>query len=66
MQIDEVRIGKTYLVKIGSNQVEATITRKHEQGGWEATTVRTGKNHPPSPVRSDFASWAILRPAVKR
>ena len=43
MQIDEVRIGKTYLVKIGANQVEATITRKHEQGGWEAATVKTGK-----------------------
>ncbi len=43
MKKTDVTIGETYLVKIGGNKVEATITREHEQGGWEATTVKTGK-----------------------
>ena len=43
MKANEVHIGETYLVKIGGNKVEVTITKELEQGGWEVATVKTGK-----------------------
>jgi len=43
MKQNEVQIGATYLVKVASNLVPVEITREHDGGGWEGTSVKTGK-----------------------
>lgn len=43
MKKNEVRMGQTYLVKVAGNLVPVKITREHENGGWEGTSVKTGK-----------------------
>ena len=43
MKKNDVQIGATYLVKIANNLVPVTITREHDNGGWEGQSVKTGK-----------------------
>lgn len=43
MKKSDVQIGATYLVKVANNLVPVTITREHDEGGWEGTSVKTGK-----------------------
>ena len=43
MKKSDVQIGATYLVKVASNLVPVKITREHDNGGWEGTSVKTGK-----------------------
>jgi len=45
MKKSDVQIGATYLVKVASNLVPVKITREHTSGGggWEGTSVKTGK-----------------------
>jgi hypothetical protein len=43
MKKNDVQIGATYLVKVASNLVPVKITREHDSGGWEGTSVKTGK-----------------------
>jgi len=43
MKKTDVKIGGTYLVKVASNLVPVKITREHDKGGWEGTSVKTGK-----------------------
>lgn len=43
MKKSDVQIGGTYLVKVASNLVPVKITCEHDNGGWEGTSVKTGK-----------------------
>jgi len=43
MKKSDVQIGTTYLVKVAGNLVPVKITREHDNGGWEGTSVKTGK-----------------------
>lgn len=43
MKKSDVQIGATYLVKVASNLVPVKITAEHDNGGWEGTSVKTGK-----------------------
>jgi len=43
MKKSDVQIGATYLVKVAGNLVPVKITREHDNGGWEGTSVKTGK-----------------------
>ena len=43
MKKDDVQTGATYLVKVAGNLVPVKITREHDNGGWEGTSVKTGK-----------------------
>ena len=45
MNRSEVQIGATYLVKVAGNLVPVKITHEHPSGGggWEGTSVKTGK-----------------------
>ena len=43
MKKADVQIGATYLVKVAGNLVPVKITREHDNGGWEGTSVKTGK-----------------------
>lgn len=43
MKKTDVKIGGTYMVKVASNLVPVKITREHDKGGWEGTSVKTGK-----------------------
>jgi hypothetical protein len=43
MKKNDVQPGATYLVKVANNLVPVTITREHDQGGWEGQSVKTGK-----------------------
>jgi len=43
MKKSDVQIGSTYLVKVAGNLVPVKITREHDNGGWEGTSVKTGK-----------------------
>ena len=43
MKKDDVQINGTYLVKVAGNLVPVKITREHANGGWEGTSVKTGK-----------------------
>ena len=43
MKKDDVQINGTYLVKVAGNLVPVKITREHDNGGWEGTSVKTGK-----------------------
>ena len=43
MKKTDVQTGATYLVKVANNLVPVTITREHEQGGWEGQSIKTGK-----------------------
>jgi len=43
MKKTDVKIGGTYLVKVASNLVPVKITREHDKGGWEGSSVKTGK-----------------------
>ena len=43
MKKNDVQIGATYLVKVAGNLVPVKITREHHNGGWEGTSVKTGK-----------------------
>lgn len=43
MKKSDVQIGVTYLVKVAGNLVPVKITREHDNGGWEGTSVKTGK-----------------------
>jgi len=44
MKKTDVKIGGTYMVKVASNLVPVKITREHDKGGWEGTSVKTGKS----------------------
>ena len=43
MKKDDIQINATYLVKVAGNLVPVKITREHDNGGWEGTSVKTGK-----------------------
>lgn len=43
MKKSDVQIGVTYLVKVAGNLVPVKITRQHDNGGWEGTSIKTGK-----------------------
>jgi len=43
MKKSDVTIGATYLLKVAGNLVPVKITRQHSRGGWEGTSVKTGK-----------------------
>lgn len=43
MKKADVQIGGTYFVKVAGNLVPVKITREHDNGGWEGTSVKTGK-----------------------
>jgi hypothetical protein len=43
MKKSDVQTGATYLVKVASNLVPVKIDRKHDNGGWVGTSVKTGK-----------------------
>lgn len=43
MKQSDVKIGVTYQVKVASNLVPVKIVRTHDSGGWEGTSVKTGK-----------------------
>jgi len=43
MKKTDVQINATYLVKVAGNLVPVKITREHHNGGWEGTSVKTGK-----------------------
>ena len=43
MKKTDVQINATYLVKVAGNLVPVKITREHDNGGWEGTSVKTGK-----------------------
>ena len=43
MKQSDVKIGATYQVKVASNLVPVKIVRPHDSGGWEGTSVKTGK-----------------------
>ncbi len=39
----DVKIGATYQVKVAGNLVPVKIARPHDGGGWDGTSVKTGK-----------------------
>ena len=43
MNKSDVSIGATYLLKVAGNLVPVKIIREHPGGGWEGTSVKTGK-----------------------
>ena len=43
MKQSDVKIGATYQVKVAGNLVPVKIVRTHDGGGWEGTSVKTGK-----------------------
>lgn len=43
MKQSDVKIGATYQVKVAGNLVPVKIVRTHECGGWDGTSVKTGK-----------------------
>lgn len=43
MKKSDVQTGATYLVKVAGNLVPVKITHEHDNGGWEGTSVKTGK-----------------------
>ena len=43
MKKADVETNVTYQVKVAGNLVPVKITREHENGGWEGTSVKTGK-----------------------
>ena len=43
MKNADVQIGATYLVKVSGNLVPVKIDRECDNGGWEGTSVKTGK-----------------------
>jgi len=43
MKKEDVQINATYLIKVAGNLAPVTITRHHAGGGWEGTSVKTGK-----------------------
>jgi hypothetical protein len=43
MKKADVHLGATYLVKVAGNLVPVKIDREHASGGWEGTSVKTGK-----------------------
>jgi hypothetical protein len=43
MKQSDVKIGATYQVKVAGNLVPVKIVRNHDGGGWDGTSVKTGK-----------------------
>lgn len=43
MKKDEVEVGGTYLAKVGTRMVEVRVERENGRGGWDASSVATGK-----------------------
>ena len=43
MKKSDIQTGATYLVKVAGNLVPVKITREHDNGGWQGTSVKTGK-----------------------
>ena len=43
MKKEDVQINATYLIKVAGNLAPVKITREHPGGGWEGTSVKTGK-----------------------
>ena len=55
MKSSEVEVGGIYQTKVGIRTVEVRIAREHPKGGWDATSVASGK-----PIR--VKDVARLRP----
>ena len=43
MKTTDVQLGAVYLVKVAGNLVPVKIDRENEHGGWDGTSVKTGK-----------------------
>ena len=58
MKKNEVKVGQTYVAKVGDRLVQVRIDSVHSRGGWNATDTKTGK-------RSHIKSAQRLRGAAK-
>src|SRR5947208_3189920 len=56
MNKNEIEVGGTYLAKVGARHVEVRIASENAKGGWNATSVASGK-----PIR--IKNPQHLRPA---
>ena len=69
MKKADVETNATYLVKVAGNLVPVKITREHAGGGWEGTSVKTGKTiriKSPQRLRKRLADAApVARKAEK-
>jgi hypothetical protein len=43
MQKQNVKIGRTYIVKVSSTLAKVRLTREHARGGWYGTNLDTGR-----------------------
>src|SRR5688572_26906792 len=43
MKKDEVKVGGTYLAKVGTRVVEVRIESEHPRGGWDAVSLASNK-----------------------
>ncbi len=43
MKQDEVQVGGHYLAKVGTRMVEVRVEQENGRGGWDASSVATGK-----------------------
>jgi hypothetical protein len=43
MKKEEIGVGQNYLAKVGTRYVEVTIDSTNGRGGWNATSVASGK-----------------------
>ena len=69
MKKTDVQAGRTYLVKVAGNLVPVKITREHENGGWEGTSVKTGKTiriKSPQRLRKRLADAKPTGPAPQK
>ena len=57
MKREEVKVGGTYLAKVGARSVEVKIESENSKGGWNAKSVASGK-----PIR--LKDPKHLRPAT--
>jgi len=68
MKKADVQINATYLVKVAGNLVPVKITREHDNGGWEGTSVKTGKTirvKSPQRLRKRLADASNLKAVHK-
>jgi len=43
MEAKDIKVGKTYEIKVGKNNVAIRITKAIDEGGWEAVSLATDK-----------------------
>jgi hypothetical protein len=70
MKKDEIQVGGTYLAKVGTRMVEVRVERENGRGGWDASSIATGKpvrlKDPKhlKPVKAKAATEAVPAPAA--